>query len=132
MIPEWSIKSPQEIWKKCWELVRRHRRRFIQSNLKPCPWNCKKAEVTSGHEVAGCRGCGSKNPDFCKNTGVFMPLFTKEELAEQFKRRLKDPQTLLKEYRDLVVFFWCLKIFDMESLDKERVSIIEETKQHEV
>ena len=102
----WIIKSPEEIWDKCRELVKRHRRRFLQSNSRPCPWNCTKAVLSSKHEVTGCRGCGSRNPEFCKNTGLFSPLFTKEELVHQFKEKLKDPQVLLQEYRDLVVFFF--------------------------
>jgi hypothetical protein len=121
----WRIKSPEEIWKKCWELVKRHRRRFIQSNSRPCPWNCAKAEVSSKHEVVGCRGCGSRNPEFCKNHALFHPLFTKKELVTQFKEKLKDPQTLLREYRDLVVFFWCLNMFDMETLDGKKISDLE-------
>lgn len=117
----WPIKSPEEIWNKCWELVKRHRRRFLQSNMRPCPWNCTKAIISSKHEVIGCRGCGSKNPDFCKNRSLFRPLFTKEELIRQFKEKLKDPQVLIREYRDLVVFFWCLNMFNMETLDEEKI-----------
>lgn len=122
---KWSIKPAQEILDKCHDMIRRHRRRFLQKNLRPCPWNCYKAEVSSGHQVVGCTECKSKNPDFCKKPSLFKPFYTKEELVQQFREKLKDPHILLREYRDLVVFFWCFHLFDMQTLDKEAIEKIE-------
>ncbi len=103
---EITTKTPREIIDKCKEMIHRHRRRFIHRNLSPCPCNCKKARVTSGHKVSGCSGCNSSNPNFCKNHENFIPLFSKEELAEQFRQDIHNPETLLQNYRDLVVFFF--------------------------
>jgi hypothetical protein len=37
-----------------------------------------------------------------------MPIFTKAELYEQFKRDLRDPEILVREYRDLAMIFWVI------------------------
>ncbi len=106
-----KLKSLDEVIVRFRELVHRHRRRFLKRNLRPCPLNCKFAEVV-GREVVGCGNCGSRNPEFCKRQEQFIPLFSKEELSEQFRRALRNPKTLLKDYRDLVVFLWVTGQFD--------------------
>lgn len=112
------LKSLEEVLERFRELVRRHRRRFLNRNLRPCPNNCKFADVV-GHKVVGCTNCGSHNPEFCKKHEKFVPLYSKEELAEQFKHALYDPQLLLKEYRDLVVFLWVLGQFDSDEVPQQ-------------
>jgi hypothetical protein len=37
-----------------------------------------------------------------------VPIFTKAELYEQFKNDLRDPETLVREYRDLAMLFWVI------------------------
>lgn len=108
-----KLKSLDEILERFKELIHRHRRRFIARNLSPCPYNCKKATVV-GRDVVGCNTCGSSNPDFCKRTELFTPLHTKKELAEQFRKSMRDPNILLRDYRDVVVFLWCLNQFPEE------------------
>ena len=100
-----KLKSLDEVLDRFKELVHRHRRRFLRRNLSPCPYNCKKAEVV-GRDVVGCRACGSSNPDFCKRPEKFVPLHTKEELSEQFRKAMRDPNILLRDYRDIVVMLW--------------------------
>jgi hypothetical protein len=56
-------------------------------------------------------------------------MYSKEELSEQFKTGIRDPQVLLREYRDLFVFFWLLGAFDEKIVDEEIVSKAE--KKHE-
>ena len=113
-------KSPEEILARFRELVRRYRRRYIKRNLAPCPLNCKHAEL-AGRKVVGCGGCGSANPEFCKDPRRFEPLCRKQELADQFNRMLRDPQVLLQEYRDLVAFMWCLGGFDKPAAVPEHI-----------
>ena len=73
--------------------------------------NCKHATVV-GRKVTGCQGCGSHNPEFCKDPAKFAPLYSKEQLYEEFGRMLKDRDIMLREYRDLVAFFWILGEYD--------------------
>jgi hypothetical protein len=119
-----KVKSPEEILEKCRDMVRRHRRRYMQRNLRPCPLNCKLADML-GHKVTGCQGCGSDDLEQCWAAGEFVPLFTKEELARQFAEDLQDPKVLLTSYRDLTVFFWCLNLFDMETVEGHTVKIMD-------
>jgi hypothetical protein len=107
-----KLKSLEEVLTRFRELVHRHRRRFLKRHLQPCPYNCKKAVLDRKGEVVGCARCGSRNPEFCKKPSLFLPLYTKEELYEQFRQALRDPKTLLKDYRDLVVFLWVTGQFD--------------------
>ena len=56
----------------------------------------------------------------------FSPVFTKEELFKQFADQLRDPGVLLRDYRDVVVFFWVLGAFDEEKrVDEEIVPLVE-------
>lgn len=41
---------------------------------------------------------------------------TKDELYTEFKWRLRDPQVLLREYKDIAVLLWVLGEFDREAL----------------
>lgn len=108
-----KLKSLDEVLARFKELVHRHRRRFLKRNLRPCPDNCSFASV-AGRNVIGCGKCGSHNPEFCKRQEQFVPLYSKDELADQFRRALRDPKVLLKDYRDLVVFLWVTGQFDAD------------------
>jgi hypothetical protein len=41
-------------------------------------------------------------------------LYSKDELSEQFRRALRDPKIMLRDYRDLVVFLWVTGQYDPE------------------
>lgn len=56
---------------------------------------------------------------------MFVPLFTKEELAKQFADQLRNPEILLREYRDITVFLWCLGAFDKQQVNEEVVADME-------
>lgn len=103
-------------------MVKRHRRKFIQKNLRPCPMNCVLADIAPGREVIGCSGCGSKDPEKCLKDVVFKPLYSKNELVQQFSNQINNPQVLLRDYRDLTVFFYCLGCFDMQKIDEHGVN----------
>ncbi len=124
-----QLKPLEEVIKAARETVHRHRRRFLQRNLRPCPVNCQGASMV-GHKVAGCTSCGSLNPEQCLKEQKFVPLFTKEELARQFADQLRSPETLLREYRDITVFLWVLGAFDRQEqrVDEKVVASIEEHK----
>ena len=107
------LKSLEEIIAAARETVRRLRRRFLQRNMRPCPANCKGAGML-GHKVVGCVNCESTNPEVCRRESEFDPLFTKEELARQFADSLRDPDVVLRDYRDLTVFLWVLGAFDKQ------------------
>lgn len=108
------LKSLDEIIAAARETIHRHRRRFLQRNLRPCAHNCKGANMI-GHKVIGCGNCGATNPEQCIKSSEFAALFTKEELAQQFADQLRDPEVLLREYRDVTVFLWVLGAFDRQS-----------------
>ena len=106
-----KLKSEKEILFRLRELVSRYRRRFLRRNLRPCPQNCRFAEVL-GRKVVGCPRCGSRNPEFCKNPNDFIPMYSKDELAAEFRKMLNDPQILIQDYRDIVAFLFVLGQFD--------------------
>jgi hypothetical protein len=122
-----QIKSLEEIIAAAKDNIKRHRRRFLQRNLRPCPVNCKGASML-GHKVVGCTNCGSPNAENCIKEDKFVPLFTKEELAQQFADQLRDPEVLMREYRDVTVFLWVLGAFDKQkkTLDEQIVSKVEQ------
>jgi hypothetical protein len=124
-----SLKALEEIIAAARETIHRHRRRFLQRNLRPCPVNCKGASMV-GHKVVGCGNCGSRNPEQCAKDTAFVPLFSKEELAQQFADQLRNPEVLLREYRDVTVFLWVLGAFDKQSkvIDETIVSDVEKAK----
>lgn len=124
-----SLKALEEIIAAARETIHRHRRRFLQRNLRPCPVNCQGASMV-GHKVVGCGNCGSRNPEQCSKESGFVPLFTKEELAQQFADQLRNPEVLLREYRDVTVFLWVLGAFDRQSkvIDETIVSDVEKAK----
>lgn len=124
-----QLRSLEEIIAAARECVHRHRRRFLQRNTRPCPENCKGASMV-GKEVVGCTNCGSPNANQCVQAGKFDPLFSKEELALKFADQLRDPEVLLREYRDVTVFFWVLGAFDKQ---KKQINetIVEKVEQSE-
>lgn len=122
-----QLKTLEEIIAAARETIHRHRRRFLQRNLRPCALNCKGASMV-GHKVVGCTNCGSPNDDSCLKENKFVPLFTKEELAQQFADQLRNPDVLLREYRDVTVFLWVLGAFDKQkkTLDENIVEKVEQ------
>ena len=115
-----KLKSLEEVIAFFRELVHRHRRRFLKRNLRPCPYNCKFADEV-GRTVVGCPRCGSHNPEFCKRHEQFVPLYSKEELIGQFRRALRDPKILLRDYRDIVVLLWVTGQFDSKEIVPEHI-----------
>jgi hypothetical protein len=124
-----KLRSIEEILTKFREVVRRHRRRYLERNLRPCPYNCKSAEVGTGHKVLGCEGCGSTNPDRCYDTNKFVPILSKEECVEQFRQDLRNPQILLRDYRDVVFFMWVLGAPADTKVDE---TVLQKVETHEV
>jgi hypothetical protein len=124
-----QLKPLEEIIAAARDTVKRHRRRFLQRNLRPCPENCKGASML-GHKVIGCTNCGAPSAETCIKEKEFVPLFTKEELAQQFADQLRDPEVLLREYRDVTVFLWVLGAFDKQKkvLDEAIVEGVEQGK----
>lgn len=122
-----NLKSLQDIIAAARETIHRHRRRFLQRNLRPCALNCKGAN-TMGYKVIGCGKCGTNNPEACIQSSRFEALFTKEELGQQFADQLRNPEVLLREYRDVTVFLWVLGAFDKQTreIDEHIVSKVEQ------
>lgn len=122
-----QLKTLDEIITAARETIHRHRRRYLQKNLRPCPANCKGAS-TLGREIIGCTNCGSPSGDKCIKDNKFDPIFTKDELAQQFADQLRNPEILLREYRDVTVFLWVLGAFDKQKkvLDETIVERVEQ------
>ena len=118
------LKSLDEIVERLKEFIHRYRRRFLKRNSRPCPNNCKMAEIV-GRKVLGCAGCGSQNPDLCIRTAAFKPMYDKDELYEQFRQELRNPEILLREYRDLVALFWVIGAFDAKQVDEQVIAGVE-------
>jgi len=118
------VKTKEEIVEQLKEYIHRHRRRYISKNLRPCPVNCKLAPETR-KGVQGCPGCHSTNPEQCREETQFQPLWTKEELAEQFRDDLRDPNVLRHDYRDIAVFLWVLGQFDTDEVSEVVMTNVE-------
>jgi hypothetical protein len=121
-------KSLREIVENCQTMIHRYRRRWLKKNLRPCPDNCKLADVI-GRRVIGCEGCGVRNPDQCILPKKFEPLYTKEELYQQFRERIRNPEILLRDYRDIAALLWVLGGFDTEELDE---TLLQGVEKHEI
>lgn len=119
------VKSREEIVAQFKEIVHRHRRRFLRKFLRPCPENCRFADV-SRRGVRGCPECESTNPEQCRDESRFVAISTKEELAEQFRDDLRDPNILRHEYRDIMVFLWVLGQFDTDEVSDTVMSNVEQ------
>jgi len=128
LISKVKLKALEEIIAAARETIHRHRRRFLQRNLRPCPENCKGVSML-GREIIGCTNCGSPSGDKCIRESEFVPVFTKEELAQQFADQLRNPEILLREYRDVTVFLWVLGAFDKQkkTLDETIVKRVEQS-----
>jgi hypothetical protein len=128
LVSKVKLKALEEIIAAARETIHRHRRRFLQRNLRPCPDNCKGVSML-GREIIGCTNCGSPSGDKCIREDKFVPVFTKEELAQQFAEQLRNPEILLREYRDVTVFLWVLGAFDKQkkTLDETIVERVEQS-----
>ena len=120
------MKSVEEIVEQLAEIIHRHRRRYIRKNTRPCPNNCAYADGTTKKGVTGCGRCGSTNPEHCRMEPEFVPLSTKEEVIEQFRRDLRDPNVLRHEYRDILTLGWVLGLFDGEEPVEHLIAAIEQ------
>jgi len=121
------IKSREEIEAELREIIHRHRRKFIKRHSRPCAENCVYASETR-KGVQGCRRCGSTDAEECKNTGRFVPMDTKSELAEQFAASLRNPAILQREYRDVLVLVWVLGGYDADGNAERVLARVEEHK----
>jgi hypothetical protein len=115
-----KIKSPSEILLRLKELVHRHRRRYLRRYLRPLPDNCKYSDVV-GRRVVGCSVCNHNDLTTCKYPQKFKPVYSKDQLCKQFAEDIRNPQILLRDYRDLVVFFWIIGAFDKDNNLNEQV-----------
>lgn len=105
-------------------MIHRYRLRWLKRNLRPCPNNCQSADLV-GRRVVGCLGCGSNNPEQCLKEQKFVPLYTKEELHEQFRERIRNQEILLREYRDIAALLWAMGGFD-EEIDETVIAGVEQ------
>lgn len=130
--PRIRLKSLADIVAKAKEVVARHRRKFIKKFLRPCPQNCEFATMVGNDRVIGCKKCGSRNPEQCRQVENFVPINTKEELYAEFQTLLRDPEALWRDYRDIFVFYWVLGVFDPlpheGNLDENVIKSIEKRK----
>jgi hypothetical protein len=103
----------------------RHRRRYLRKNTRPCPNNCAFATISNKKGVTGCERCDSNNPENCRAEQMFVPIETKEEVAERFKQDLRDPNILRHEYRDVMTLLWVLGQFDGETPEEHVIATAE-------
>lgn len=74
--------------------------------------------------IIGCDACGSKNPELCENAQQFVSLYTKEQLHEQFRQRIRNQEILLRDYRDIAALLWVVGGFD-EEIDETVIAGVE-------
>jgi hypothetical protein len=105
-------------------MIHRYRRRWLKKNQRPCPENCKLADLV-GRRVVGCEGCGSRSPEQCLEAKKFECLYTKEELHQQFRDRIRNQDVLLREYRDIATLLWVMGGFEEETPDPVLIDGVE-------
>lgn len=120
-----EVKSKEEIVSQLAEIIHRHRRRYLRKYTRPCPNNCAYATVSSKKGVTGCTRCDSTNPENCRVEQMFVPISTKEEIADQFRQDLRDPNILRHEYRDVMTLLWVLGQFDGETPEEHVIATAE-------
>jgi hypothetical protein len=79
-----------------------------------------------GRTVVGCVGCNSHNPEVCNQPHNFVPLYTKEELYQQFQEEIRDSEVLVRNYRDLAMLLW---VVGADSDETTVIQTIEEAKE---
>lgn len=119
-----AVKSLEDILAQLGEIIHRHRRSFIRKHIRPCPQNCVYANA-SRKGVQGCTRCDSSNPEACRDESKFVPMDTKEELADQFANDLRNPQVLRHQYRDVMSLLWVVGGFKGEEPDENVIKAVE-------
>ena len=109
LIEELSVRSKEEIVDFLRQLIKRHRRRFIERYMRPCPENCKLATTHRGR-VTGCDTCASRNPEQCRRPDKFVALNDRDELYHEFGDDLRNKEVLQHDYRDILALMWVLNI----------------------
>lgn len=104
-----EVRPRQQIIDRCREVIHRARRRFLKKNLRACPLNCQFA-IQRGNDIDGCGQCLSYNAEKCMRSEEFVPIYNKEELAEQFREELYDQQILFRKYPAIGVLLWVLGV----------------------
>ncbi len=120
------VKSAEEIVTQLREIIHRHRRRYLRKYTRPCPMNCVHAIGSSKKGITGCTGCESTNPEQCRNEPMFVPVDTREEVFENFRHDLRDPNILRHEYRDVMTLLWVLGQFDGDEVDEQVIASAEQ------
>jgi hypothetical protein len=108
-----EVKPKEEILERLTQLIQRHRRKYLNRFLRPCPENCKLAAFER-NRVSGCTGCDSSNPESCRDESLYLPIAVKQQLYDEFSNMLQDPEILLREYRDIAMLLWVIGEFDTE------------------
>lgn len=116
------VKSAEEIVEQLREIIHRHRRRYLRKYTRACPTNCAYASLNSKRDVTGCTRCNSSNPESCRAEAMFVPISTKEEIAEQFSQDIRDPNILSHDYRDVMTLLWVLGQFDGEAPQEQVIA----------
>lgn len=107
------VKSAEEILLRLRELLQRDQTKYIRRHTKPKGDNCKHRYLDPKTQEWTCR-CGTKEPDTCLCHSQFEPEFTRDQLLQQFREDVHNPQKLLREYRAEATLLWVLGQFDQE------------------
>lgn len=117
-----TVKSAEEIIEQLAEILHRHRRSYLRKFSRACPNNCAYADVSTKRGVTGCGRCDSSNPEQCRQETLFVPVATKEEIMEQFRQDIRNPNVLRHQYRDVMSLLWVLGQFDGERPEEEMIA----------
>lgn len=123
-----EVKPKEEIVERIQDLIKRHRRKYMNKLMRPCPENCKQA-VFERNRVSGCSGCHSRNPESCNQSAYFVPVEDKQKLYEEFSDMLRNREVLMRDYRDIAVLLWVIGAFDEETPDERVVQGVETRKE---
>lgn len=121
------MRDEKHVRKKLLELKQKHLRRKLHKHLQPLPENCKHNQThvgtnkeEDGQEEVGLCMLGHENieewpgniceaPEKAEKCPFFNPKRSKEELIEEFKEEMKDPEVLAYEYPDIAALQWVLE-----------------------
>lgn len=108
-------KSVDEVRRRLRDLVHKHRKTYIKNNLSYHPSTCGLVGMGL---YPDCSGCDPRH-DMCKNKSKYDLYGGVDEIVAQFEADIKNPDKLLREYRDVALLLWVLGAFDSNQ-DTER------------
>ena len=91
--------------------------------MKPKGNNCSYVIYDEALDTYRCTKCGTQDPDHCSNHALFEPKKPRNEVIQDFSADIKNPQIMLREYRDIAALLWTLGQFDEDEEESPVINV---------